>query len=219
MQIRKYFYPAVFVILQFVLIAAAQDLPEEKPEMSVAGIELGNRESAKSFLTDGYAPRIGEDGRVSYYFYNKWATQVMRLTALSMEDRYFITEIEVFRVGRSYRERHFQAEEIKLFETENRIFIGFKQTAAYLIAGVKNAGATNEFKPKHIVKMKGEPFERVEAKEEKCETLVYRNADVELKDGGEASYEAEYEFYKDKLRRFRLKVEPERAKLAEKKFG
>jgi hypothetical protein len=216
MAMKKFYISAVFVVLLFTVKFVAQEASEAKPEMSVAGIELGDRESAKKFLTDGYAPRIGEDGRVSYYFYNKWATQVMRLEAPSYDDRFFITGIEVFRVGESYRERHFQAEEIKLFETENRIFIGFKQSAAYLIAGVKNAGATNEFKSKHIVKLKGEPSERVATEEEKRETLVYRGASVELKDGRTAGYEAEYEFYKDKLKRFRLQIEPESAKLAEK---
>ncbi len=206
---------AAFVIFQFVFVfgVRAQEETGNKPELSVVGIELGNRESAEKFLKNGYAPRIEEDGRVSYSFYNKWANQVMRLFAPSMEDKYFVTEIEVFKVGRSYRERHFHTEDIKFFETENGIFIGFKQSAAYFIAGIKNAGSINEFKPKHLIKINGEPDEKIEKESEKRETLIYKVSDIDLVES-KADYEAEYEFYKNKLKRFRLKIEPDKTKLA-----
>ncbi len=209
---------ATFIIFQFIFVfsAVAQDSNEMKPELSVAGIELGNRKSAENFLKEGYSPRVENDGRVSYYFYNKWATQVMRLSAPSIEDKYFITEIEVFRIGRSYQERHFHTEEIKYFSTESGVFIGFKQSAGYLIAGIKNAGATNEIKPKTLIKIQGEPTEKVET-DKKYETLSYSFPNVKLNDEEESvNYEAEYEFYKDKLKRFKLTFASNKEKLAKK---
>jgi hypothetical protein len=207
---------AVFVFFQaiFVFTVKAQETAQIKPELKVAGIELGNRSLAEDFLKNGYSPRVEDDGRVAYYFYNKWANQVLKLSAPSIEDKYFITEIEVFRVNRKYRERHFQLEDTKFFETESGIFIGFKQSAMFLIAGIKNAGSTNEFKPKHIIKMQGEPTERIEP-DKKYETLIYRIADLELKDEKtRVKYEAKYEFYKNKLKRFSLKIIPNPVKPA-----
>lgn len=218
MQNKKFYRLVVLVIFQIVLVTGlqAQEASETKADLSVAGIELGNRESAEKFLKDGYSPRIEEDGRVSYAFYNEWATQVMRLYAPSMEDKYFITEIEVYRVGRSYKERHFHLKDVELFQTDGGVFIGFKQSAAFLIAGIKNAGKINEFKPKHIVKQKGEPTERVEKPEEKRETLIYKTESIKLSDETTAKHEAEYEFYKDKLKKFRVKIESEKSMLAKK---
>lgn len=209
---------ALVVTFQFIFVLSiqAQESSEMKPEMSVAGIELGNRESAKKFLGDGYAPRLEQDGTVGYYFYNKWGNQVLRLNAPSMDDKYFITEIEVFRVGRKYQKNHYQAENIKYFSTENNIFIGFKQSAMFMIAGIKNAGKINQFKPKHIVKIKGEPTERNKA-EKKRETLIYKMQDVQLsnqKNG--VRYEASYEFYKKKLKRFKMKISWDEKNLAKK---
>lgn len=202
--------------LVFVLSIHAQDAEELKPELSVAGIELGNRESAKTFLKDGYSPRLEKDGKVGYYFYNKWANQVMRLSAPSMEDRYFITEIEVFRVSRKYQERHFQAKEYKFFETEGGIFIGFKQSAMFMIVGIKNAGKINQFKPKHIVEIKGEPTQRNKT-DKKREAISYRVSSLKLSDNEASySYEAEYEFYKNKLKRFKLKIKQNKSELAKK---
>ncbi len=73
----------VFVIFQFAFAAAVSaQSSKNAPELSVAGIELGNREKAKLFLTPGYQPRKGEDCRPNYYFYNAWGSQVMKLTCL-----------------------------------------------------------------------------------------------------------------------------------------
>lgn len=223
MQKQKFYHLAsaiaLVVTFQFIFASSiqAQDSSKMKPELSVAGIELGNRESAEKFLGDGYAPRLEKDGTVGYYFYNKWGNQVMRLNAPSMEDKYFITEIEVFRVGRSYQKNHYQAKDIKFFSTESDIFIGFRQSAMFLIAGIKNAGKINQFRTKNIVKMKGEPTERNKP-DKKLETLIYKMPNVQLsnKEAG-VRYEASYEFYKKKLRRYKLKISWDEKNLAKKK--
>lgn len=217
---QKYFRSAIvlsmFVVFQFIFVlsANAQDSPEMKPELSVAGIELGNRTSAENFLKDGYAPRFETDGRVGYYFYNKWANQVMKLIAPSMEDKYFITEIEVFKVSRKYQERHYQAEDIKFFETESGIFIGFKQSAMFLIAGIENAGSTNKVKTKNLLKIKGEPTEKIEV-DKKKETFVYKIPNIKLSDNEtDAEYTANYEFYKNELRKFSFKIKVNNKEIA-----
>ena len=130
----------------------------------------------------------------------------MKLTAASFDDPYFLTEIEVFSVGEKYQERHFQAEDIKYFETENDIFIGFKQSAMYFIAGVKNAGNRNEITPKDVVEIKGEPSKRADT-EKNREVLNYDISDIKVSsEKTEADYQANYEFYKKKLKRFSIKL-------------
>lgn len=223
MQKQKFYrlagFLAMVTLLQFAFVVSsnAQDSEELKPEMKVVDIELGNRESAEKFLSNGYHPKVEEDGRASYYFYNEWGSQVMKLTAPSVEDKYFITEIEVYRVSEKYRDRHYQAKEIKYFQTENGIFIGFKQSAMYFFAGIKNAGSLNIVKPKNLVKIKGEPHVRNKA-DKKYETLIYKIPNIKLSDGKtDASYEASYEFYKDTLKRFTLKIVPDEKNLAKEK--
>lgn len=211
-----YRFALALLLFQIIFVSSgkAQNSGETKAEIGVAGIEIGNRESAEKFLKEGYSPRLEEDGRVAYYFYNKWGTQVMKLTANSLEDRYFITEIEVFRVSPKYRKNHFQAEDIKYFATECGIFIGFKQSAAFLIAGLENTGKINKFKPKNIISLKGEPAERT-TEDKKSETLSYKIMNVKLADSTESlNYEETYEFYKDELKRFTLKIVMEQPKLA-----
>lgn len=202
MQFQKFF--TAFIVALFALICpnigAAQEA--DPPVPTVAGVGLGDRESAEKFLGEGFGPRLGEDGGVTYYFYNKFATQVMRLSAPSVEDRFRITEIEVFRVNRKYRERHFHAEEVGYFETGEGVFIGFKQSAAFFIAGIKNVGKINVMRPKILVKMKGEPDRLDESEDGRTKTYFYRAEALE----GAPAYEAEYEFYKKKLQRFRLKL-------------
>lgn len=207
---KKFYSSAVFLLLFFVFVFSsfAQN-SEGKPEMSVVGIELGNRESAKKYLLAGHVPRVEEDGRASYYFYNEWGTQVMRLTVASVEDPYFITEIEVFAVGKSYTKRHYQDKENGLMMTENGIFIGFRQTAMNLIVGVKNAGKANTIGPGNVVKIKGEPKERIKPEEDR-EILTYEIPNIKLADEKTADYTASYEFYKKKLKRFSLKITPQK---------
>lgn len=198
---------AIFISFQLASVFSVKaQVSKNAPEMSVAGIELGSRESAKSFLKSDYKPRVGADGRPTYYFYNKWGSQVMKLTAASFDDPYLITEIEVFAVGEKYQERHFQAEDVKYFSTENNIFIGFKQSAMYFIAGVKNTGGKNEITPKDVVEIKGAPTNRADTDKNR-EVLTYTIADIKIP--GEkktANYQADYEFYKKKLKRFSVKL-------------
>ena len=217
---KKYFIVAllsVFVIFQFASnYSVKAQTSDTAPEMSVAGIELGSRESAKAFLKSGYQPRVGKDGRPTYYFYNKWGSQVMKLTAASFDDPYFLTEIEVFSVGEKYQERHFQAEEVKYFETENKIFIGFKQSTMYFIAGVKNKGSNNEITPKAVVEIKGEPSKRADTDKNR-EVLSYNIAEVKVPGAKmEADYQADYEFYKNKLKRFSIKLVLDKTMTAKK---
>lgn len=207
MQKQKYYRVAailaVFVIFQFATVFSVRaKFSKSAPEMSVSGLELGNREKAKAFLSPGYGVRVGEDGRPTYYFYNKFGSQVMKLTAASFDDPYFLTEIEVFAVGEKYQERHFQAEAIRYFETENDIFVGFKNSTMYFFAGVKNTGSRNEITPKDVVELKGELSGRADT-EKNREVLSYNIADIKVP--GEkmtANYQASYEFYKKKLKDF-----------------
>lgn len=213
MQKQKFYHFAVLLSLSFIFqiafvsIVKAQET-KSKPDFSVIGIELGSREKAKAFLSQGYSPRKGEDGRPTYYFYNEWGSQVMKLTGTSFDDPYFITEIEVYAVGQNYRERHYQAEKIKFFETENDIFIGFKQSAMYFIAAVKNVGSRNTIGPKDVVEILGEPGERTKT-DAKHETITYKLSNVKLPDENlNVNYQASYEFYKKELNRFKIKIEP-----------
>ncbi len=199
---------SLFLIFQFAdsAIVNAQK-SENTPELSVAGIELGNRESAKKFLTEGFSPRPEEDGRVSYYFYNEWGTQVMRLTADSADDPYYLTEIEVFGVNRKYTNTHYVAKDTGLFVTENGIFIGYRQSVASIIIGIPNVGRKNRIGPNDVVDIKGKPLERKKT-DNKREVVTYQIPDIKLSDeNAAADYTARYEFYEKKLRRFSISID------------
>lgn len=184
------------------------------PELSVVGIELGNRESAKKYLVPGFSPRIGEDGKASYYFYNEWGTQVMRLTATSADDRFLITEIEVFSVSKKYRSRHYQDTENGLMLTENGIFIGFRQSAMHLFVGIKNAGKKNTITPDGLIDIKGNPVRR-ETDENGLDVLTYELTAVQVKDfETELNYTGSFQFKKKKLVRFTLKISPDEEDIA-----
>jgi hypothetical protein len=179
------------------------------PDLTVAGVKLGERASAKTFL-EGFQPRIGQDGRPEYYFFNKMADQVLKLTGASFEDRFLITEIEVYKVGKSYRQGHFQSEKIGFFKTEKDIFVGYKQSTASAISGIPNVDGKDRTGPKTVVKKIGEPTDRKTDGER--ETLIYDLPSLELADEtGKTSkykYSAQYEFNENKLKRFILKISP-----------
>lgn len=207
MFILKLFRSKIFFIFPLlVLFMSAGKVEGQKsvqtPEMSVAGIELGNRESAKKILSE-YIFRTGEDGRVTYRFYNKFGTQVMTLTAASAEDRFFITEIEVFAVDQSYTQKHFVARNFGYFVTERGIFIGYRQSAFSMIVGIPNVGREDLIGPKDVVRKKGLPDSRV--KEGRQETFTYKISDIQITEG-KAAYQAVYNFYKNRLNRFSLKL-------------
>lgn len=198
----------VFLVLQIAGVSSANaQKSENTPELSVAGIELGNRESAKKFLTEGYSPRPEEDGRASFYFYNEWGTQVMKLTADSPDDPYYLTEIEVFGVNRKYEKTHYVAKDFGIFVTENGIFIGYKQSVTSIIIGIPNVGRKNRIGPNDVIDIKGKPAER-EKTDGNREFVTYQIPGVKLSDGSvTADYNARYEFYKKKLRRFSIKID------------
>ncbi len=200
MKKQRYFR----LIWLFALIAVFgfSALAQEKSEnidLSISGVKLGDRVSAKAFL-EGYSFRRGEDGRPNFLFYNKTGTEVLKLVPVSAEDLYFITEIEIFMVGQSYQNTLYVAEKIDSFETENGIFLGLRQSATSLLFGVPN-----KIGPKDLVRKKGEPTER--GKKEKRDVLTYKSNNLEI--AGETdkyNYSASYEFYKSTLKKITLKI-------------
>lgn len=190
---RLFFCAAIITLLNFYGFA------QENIDLSVAGVKLGDRTSAKSFL-ENYSSRIGEDGRPVFLFYNKNGTEVLKLVSASAEDLYFITEIEIFMVGRSYQSRLYIAEKFDSFETENEIFLGLRQSAASLLFGVPKKIGT-----KDLVKKKGEPKSRV--KNDKNEILYYEKNGIEiLGESAKYNYSASYEFYKNTLKKIKIKI-------------
>ena len=208
---RKFFAVTFAAVFTFIAMTAvqAQEKPRSAPEMSVAGLKLGDRESGKSFL-ELYQPRTDEDGLPKYYFYNGQGTTVMKVTAASVEDPYFVTEIEVFGVGESYQKRHYFLKKMPHFVTESGIFIGFRQSgkglALALIVGVPNVGRSNIIGPKDVIKRKGEPDDQTVNEKERI--FNYGGQSVEI-GGVSYKYSALYRFYERELRRFILKIEPQ----------
>ena len=210
---QRYFLSAVclaIVALSAVFAARAQEKNKPaSPDLSVAGVRLGDRATARAFL-EGFQPRIGEDSRPTYYFYNRSATQVMKLTGASFDDRFMIVEIEVYKVGKSYTAPHFQSDKIGFFKTESDIFVGYKQSTASAITGIPNVDGKDRTGPKTVAKKLGEPTNRVTEGER--ETLFYEIPEIEVADeAGKTSkflYAARYEFSDDKLKRFVLKITP-----------
>ncbi len=200
---------AAVVALTAFAAAHAQEKPRSDPEMSVAGLRLGDRQSGKAFL-ELYQPRTDEDGLPKYYFYNGQGTTVMKVTAASVEDPYFVTEIEVFGVGESYQKRHYFLKKTPHFVTESGIFVGFRQNgkslALALIVGVPNVGRSNIIGPKDVIKRKGEPDDRADKDHET--TFKYHADDVPVGDA-KFKYTAFYRFYKKELLRFIFKLEPQ----------
>lgn len=199
--------PIYFALLMVLVVSSSFAQKKDSPEMSVAGITLGDRESAKKFL-DGYQPRTDE-GTCSYYFYSSRATTVMKLSAASCEDKHMITAIEVFGVDDTYTKRHFVADKLGHFVTESGLFIGFRQTggglALALIVGVPNIARNNMIGPKDVVKIKGEPAERT--KEGKVETIRYKIDGVSV-DSKPYDYASRFEFYGKEMTRFELRIDP-----------
>lgn len=202
----------VFVTLilnAFTFTVVAQDKTFD-PELSVADIRLGDRESAKKFLGQ-YSPGTGDEGQPQYSFWNKFGNQVMRVSALSFDDPYFITRIEVFYAPQSYMGRHYVLKDQGFFVTENGIFIGYRQSVVSMIAGIPNVGREDRIGPNDIVRKKGEPISRT--KEDKKEILTYTYTEMDLKINGKiekVNYTAQYETNKNKLRKFILEISSER---------
>lgn len=195
------------VISLFVCGIKAQSKTIGKPDLIVAQFELGNREKAKDFLAGRYQSRPGEDGRPEYLFYNEFGTQVMKVGGAARDDPYFITEIEVFAVGESYKNKHFQLKDTGYFVTESGIFIGYRQSVASMILfpGVTRRDIIGQ---KDVIQIKGEPGER-SVNERKREVFVYQIPNVKIAgESGTFNYEAHYEFANKQLKRLKLKVTP-----------
>lgn len=195
-----------FVILVLVFSAAMSvkaQKNENLPEIEVAGIRLNDEKSGRTFLSK-YAPRSSPSGQPVYYFYNKYATEVMKLTAFSDKHPHLIVEAEIYSIGKNYREQHFQVNEINSFATESGFFVGVRQSAKSLLFGV--AEKTDKEK---VIKAKGEPDEITQ--KEKREVLIYKIADLTLMQNEKAikfsRYTANYEFYKDTLKKIQIKLE------------
>lgn len=198
---------AIAIIVLFVSGINAQNNVKTTPDITVAKIELGNRQKAKDFFAKGYSPRKGDDGRPEYYFYNEFGTEVMKVVGASFDDANFITEIEVFAVGRSYQNKHFYLKDTSYFTTESDIFIGYRQSIASMLTfpGVTRRDIIG---PKDVIKSLGEPATRT-APEKDREVFIYQIPNVKVAgEYGEFDYEAQYKFYKRKLKRFSLKIIP-----------
>ena len=185
-----------------------------KPELSVAGFRLGDEETAKEKLK-GYSPRYDNPlNQPKYFFYNEYGNQVMTLTAQSKERPFLIVGIEVFAVGESYQNKHYQMKGVKSFVSESGFYIGEKPSATSLIFAVPNVTGA-----KDIVKKLGAP-EGDEKADKKVRILSYKLNEVGELETGEknkavkfSGYTAQYRFVKNRLRRFSIAVE---AKAAEK---
>lgn len=211
---KMFFRNTAILSLAFLLFNInifSQDKTSE-PELSVAGIRLGDRASAKKFLGN-YSAGTGDDGEPQYSFWNKFGNQVMQVHALSFEDPYFITKIDVFYAPQSYMGRHYVLKDQGYFVTENGIFIGYRQSVVAMIAGIPNVGRKDRIGPNDIVREKGEPTTRM--KEDKKEFLTYNLGKINLDIDGKnefVNYSARYETNKNKLRRFSIEISSEQWK-------
>ena len=196
---KKQRYLRLAFCLAMIAVLGFSALAQEKIDLSVAGVKLGDRVSGKTFL-ESYSSRRDETGRPVFMFYNKPGTEVLKFVSASEQDLYFITEIEIFSVGQSYQERLYIAEKFNSFETENGIFLGLRQSAGSMIFGVPN-----KISPKDLIKKKGEPKARV--KKEKRDVLSYNFSDIKLaEEDDKFNYSASYEFYKSTLKKITLKI-------------
>ena len=187
--------------------SASSQTTQSEPEMSVAGLRLGDGESAQAILQN-YSPRYDNDlSQPRYFFYNGYGNQVMTVTAHSKERPFLIVAVEVFAVGESYQKKHFQMKETNSFMSESGFFIGARPSAKSLIFAIPNVTG-----PKEVIKKAGQP--QADEKSDKVRTLRYEFGAVKeleaqeakLKDINFGAYTAEYRFYKNKLRRFIIAV-------------
>ncbi len=194
-------------LIVFAASSASSQTTQPEPELSIAGLRLGDEESAKAVLQN-YSPRYDADlNRPKYFFYNGYGNQVMSVTAHSKEHPFLIVAIEVFAVGESYQKKHFQMKETKSFMSESGFFIGARPSATSLIFAIPNVTG-----PKEVMKKKGLP--QADEKSDKVRTLRYQIGAVKeleaqaasLKNVDFGAYTAEYRFYKNKLSRFSIAV-------------
>lgn len=202
-----------FILLVF--SAAAAQTQSAAPELSVSGFRLGEEvENAKRL--QNFSPRFDEQtGQPKYLFYNEYGTQVLSLTALSKERPFLLIRLEVFAVGKSYQQKHYQLKDTAFFVTESGFFIGERPSATSMLFAVANVTGT-----KDVIGKKGAP--QSDEKDGKTRTIFYRlNAaggsvagQAQFKETSIGStsasaefYKAEYRFVKNRLRRFSFSID------------
>ncbi len=197
-----------FILIGFANSSALSQTIEPKPELCVAEICIGDNGEKVKTIFQNYSPRYDNELRQpKYYFYNNYGTQVMAITAHSKEYPYVIVGIEAFGVGESYQKTHYQMKEINSFITESGFFIGARPSVTSMMFAIPNIT-----KAKEIIKKKGLPT--VDEKVKKVRTIRYQIDAVkglemqmaETKKINFGSYTAEYQFVKNKLRRFSFLV-------------
>ncbi|MCY7375743.1 MAG: hypothetical protein LH472_07195 [Pyrinomonadaceae bacterium] len=200
----------LFLMAAFILITSVNAVFSQtiKPELSVAGFRLGDEETAKTTL-QSYSPRYDNElKQPRYFFYNEYGTQVMAITAYSKERPFLVVGIEVFAVGESYRNKHYQMKGVNFFVSESGFFIGEKPSATSLIFAIPNVTGA-----KNVIKKLGTP--EGDERLKKARTLRYRLTEVKELETREAqnktvnfgAFTAQYRFVKNRLRRFSITVE------------
>ncbi len=203
-----FFWLTSFILIGFPYSSVLSQTTEPKPELCVAEICLGDNEEKVKTLFQNYSPRYDNELRQpKYYFYNNYGNQVLAVTAHSRQHPYVIVGIEAFGVGESYQKTHYQMKEINSFITESGFFIGARPSVTSMMFAIPNVT-----KPNGVIKKKGQPT--VDEKVKKVRTIRYEIDQIkgletqaaETKKINFSSYTAEYQFVKNKLRRFSISV-------------
>jgi hypothetical protein len=204
---------SLFILLVFSAVAA--QAKSASPELSVSGFRLGE-ESENAKRLQNFSPRFDEQtGQPKYLFYNEYGTQVLSLTAHSKERPFLLVGIEVFAVGKSYQQKHYQLKDTAFFVSESGFFIGERPSATSLLFAVANVTGA-----KDVIAKKGAP--QSDEKDDETRTISYRvdaagkpsAGQVQFKEmalglslaSGEF-YKAEYRFVKNRLRRFSFSID------------
>lgn len=201
----SYFSQSVRVLFAAALLAIGA-AAQTAPEMSINGVRLGDRVSAKPLL-EKFAVTTDENGRFAYFFYNDFGDKVWRLTVASFEDRFNVVEMEVFQIGKKYDKPHFYLRKVDNFKTESKIFVGKRESVAATILG-EGLATDMRIGPKDLVKKLGDPTSRTA--EGDREIFVYEIKGLEtIDEKGEKlkrDYRATYVFANKKLRSFELSI-------------
>ncbi len=203
------FFSAAAFVLSVSTVSIWSQTPAATPELSVAGFKLGDEETAKKML-QGYSPRYdNERSQPKYFFYNEYGTQVMTITCFSRERPFLVVGVEVFAVGESYQNKHYQMKSVNSFVSASGFYIGEKPSAKSLIFAIPNVTSAKE-----IIKKLGTP-EADEKTAQKVRVLRYRLDKVPEIETPAAKnkginygvYTAQFRFVKNRLRRFSIAVE------------
>ena len=199
---------ALLLIASMNLLTTAQALRPE-PELGVADFRIGGNEEKTKTLLQNYSPRYDNKlDQPKYFFYNEYGNQVLSLTGYSRERPFLIVAIDVFAVGESYQNKHFQMKDRTSFMSESGFFIGARPSVTSLMFAIPNVTG-----PKEVISKKGTPD--ADEKTDKVRTLRYKFGQVKELEAQEAklkeinfgSYAAEYRFYKNKLSRYSIVVD------------